>query len=66
MSSQRDLDGELEGIKIENASARPAHGFPLTMSAANYCAFRGMLMTSYTYTFKGKLGSACSKEEPPA
>lgn len=53
VSSQYDLDGQLV-MKIE--VAKPAKAwFPLKLGAANYCAFRGMLMKSSIY-FQGKLG----------
>jgi hypothetical protein len=53
VSSQYDLDGQLcTYVEIE----KPAHTMlPLKMSAANFCAFRGMLMKSYVY-FEGKAG----------
>lgn len=58
VSSQYDLDGEMmmriDVIKPESA------WLPLSMGAANYCAFRGMLFKSYPY-FKGKLGFALFK-----
>lgn len=50
-SSQYDLDGRLV-TRID--IARPGGlAIPLSVGAANYCAFRGMLMKSYIY-FKGK------------
>ena len=59
VSSQYDLDGEL-GINIE--IERPSKAWlPLTTSAANYCAFRGMLMKSYIH-FKGKMGFSLFKK----
>lgn len=59
VSSQYDLDGEL-GIKIE--IERPASAWlPLSMSAANYCAFRGLLMKSYIH-FRGKMGFSLFKK----
>ncbi|MBD2523654.1 acetoacetate decarboxylase family protein [Nostoc sp. FACHB-133] len=58
VSSQYDLDGQLV-MKIE--VAKPAKAwFPLKMGAANYCAFRGMLMKSVIY-FQGKLGFSLFK-----
>lgn len=58
VSSQYDLDGQLV-MKIE--VAKPAKAwFPLKMGAANYCAFRGMLMKSLIY-FQGKLGFSLFK-----
>ncbi|MEH1938109.1 MAG: acetoacetate decarboxylase family protein [Nostoc sp.] len=58
VSSQYDLDGQLV-MKIE--VAKPAKAwFPLKLAAANYCAFRGMLMKSYIY-FQGKLGFSLFK-----
>lgn len=53
VSSQYDLDGELV-MKIE-LERPPKAWFPLSVGAANYCQFRGMLMKSCIY-FKGKLG----------
>lgn len=53
VSSQYDLDGRL-AMRIEIDRPRFA-GLPVAAAAANYCAFRGMLMKSYIY-FKGKAG----------
>lgn len=55
VSAQYDLDGQLATyIEI----GRPKHTFlPLKMEAANYCAFRGLMMKSYIY-FSGKAGFA--------
>ena len=53
VSSQYDLDGQL-AMKIEIARPRFAW-LPLTMSAINYCQFRGMLMKSQIH-FKTRLG----------
>lgn len=53
ISSQYDLDGQLATyFEIDKPCST---NFPLSMSAANYCAFRGMLMKSYIH-FKGKVG----------
>lgn len=53
VSSQYDLDGKL-AMKIE--IVRPQNAWlSLSLGAANYCEFRGMLMKSYIY-FQGKLG----------
>lgn len=53
VASQYDLDGQLV-MRIE--IGRPKHdNFPIATGAANYCAFRGMLMKSYVY-FKGRAG----------
>lgn len=53
VSAQYDLDGKL-ALKI--VIPKPASVWlPLSFSAANYCAFRGMLMKSYIY-FKTRLG----------
>lgn len=53
ISSQYDLDGQLATyVEIEKPQKT---NFPMNMSAANYCAFRGMLMKSYIH-FKGKVG----------
>ena len=53
VSSQYDLDGQL-AVRIEIDRPRFA-GLPVAAAAANYCAFRGMLMKSYIY-FRGKAG----------
>ena len=53
VSSQYDLDGQL-CVKIE--IDRPEIAIlPMSMSATNYAAFRGLLMKSYIY-FHGKVG----------
>lgn len=53
VSSQYDLDGQLVTyIEIERPASTP---LPLNMAAANYCAFRGMLMKSSIY-MKGRVG----------
>lgn len=53
VSSQYDLDGQMM-MRVD--VQKPARAWlPVNMGAANYCAFRGMLMKSYIY-FKGKLG----------
>lgn len=58
VSSQYDLDGEMM-MRID--VQKPASAWlPVNMGAANYCAFRGMLMKSYIY-FKGKLGLSLFK-----
>lgn len=54
VSAQYDLDGQL-ATYVEIDKPRPR--LPFRMSAANYCAFRGMLMKSYIY-FSGKVGFA--------
>ena len=51
--SQYDLDGQL-CCRIELDRPRWA-GFPLSMAAVNYCAFRGMLNKSSVY-FRGRAG----------
>lgn len=52
--SSRYDEGGRQAVRIE--IERPKRAWlPLRMGAANYCAFRGMLMKSYIY-FKGKLG----------
>jgi hypothetical protein len=53
VSSQYDLDGQL-AMRIEIDRPRFA-GIPVRAAAANYCAFRGMLMKSTIY-FRGKGG----------
>lgn len=51
ISAQYDLDGELATyVEIEHPGKA---WFPVTMGAANFCAFRGMLMKSLIY-FRGK------------
>ncbi|PPD02540.1 MAG: acetoacetate decarboxylase [Methylobacter sp.] len=53
VSSQYDLDGHLM-MRVD--VKKPASAWlPVNIGAANYCAFRGLLMKSYIY-FKGKLG----------
>ena len=53
VSSQYDLDGQLVTyIEIERPASTP---LPLKMGAANYCAFRGMLMKSSIY-MSGRAG----------
>jgi hypothetical protein len=58
VSSQYDLEGQmLMRIDVK----KPASAWlPLNMGAANYCAFRGMLMKSNIY-FKGRLGFSLFK-----
>ncbi len=52
VSSQYDLDGKLVTyVEIE----RPNPWLPFSAGAANYCAFRGLLVKSFIY-FKGKIG----------
>jgi hypothetical protein len=53
VSSQYDLDGRL-AMRIEIDRPRFA-AFPVATAAANYCAFRGMLMKSFIY-FRGRGG----------
>ncbi|MGW8392439.1 acetoacetate decarboxylase family protein [Pseudoduganella sp. HUAS MS19] len=53
VSSQYDLDNQLM-MRLDVAKPGSAW-LPVSMGAANYCAFRGMLMKSFIY-FKGKLG----------
>lgn len=58
VSSQYDLDGQMM-MRVD--VRKPASTWlPVNMGAANYCAFRGMLMKSYIY-FKGKLGFSLFK-----
>ena len=53
VSSQYDLDGQLVTyIEIERPASTP---LPLNMGAANFCAFRGMLMKSAIH-IKGRAG----------
>jgi hypothetical protein len=53
VSSQYDLDGQLVTyIEIERPASTP---LPLNMGAANYCAFRGMLMKSSIH-MQGRAG----------
>ena len=53
ISSKYDLNGQ-EALFIEIDRPRSTW-LPVRMTAANYCAFRGMLMKSYIY-FTGKAG----------
>jgi hypothetical protein len=55
ISSQYDLDGQMM-MRVDVRRPKSAW-LPVNMGAANYCAFRGMLMKSNIY-FKGKLGMA--------
>jgi hypothetical protein len=52
VSSQYDLDGQL-CMRIDIDRPTMLRGVPLSTSAANYCAFRGLLMKSTIY-FKGR------------
>ncbi|HET7326250.1 MAG TPA: acetoacetate decarboxylase family protein [Nocardioidaceae bacterium] len=47
VSSQYEVDGRL-GMLVE-VDRPPATDLPLRVGAANYCAFRGMLMKSFVY-----------------
>jgi len=53
VSSQYDVDGQL-GVRI-TIPRPPSAWFPLSISAANYCAFRGMIWRSVIY-FASKAG----------
>lgn len=56
VSSQYDLDGQMVmRIDLDRPNGRPIPGIigPVTMGAANYCTYRGLLMKSYVY-FQGK------------
>jgi hypothetical protein len=58
VSSQYEVDGHLGMfIEIERPSAT---ALPLRVGAANYCAFRGMLMKSFIY-FEGDADVAFGK-----
>ena len=58
VSSQYDLDGQmLMRVDVKKPSSA---WLPVNTGAANYCAFRGMLMKSYIY-FNGKLGFSLFK-----
>lgn len=58
VSSQYDLDGQLM-MRVD--VRKPASAWlPMKLGAANYCAFRGMLMKSYIY-FSGKIGFSLFK-----
>jgi len=59
VSSQYDLDGQ-PAIRIEIDRPKCAW-LPLSTSAANYCAFRGMLFKSYI-NFSGKAGFTFMKK----
>jgi hypothetical protein len=52
VSSQYDKDGQL-GVRIEIDRPRRLR-LPISVAAANYCGFRGMLMKSYIY-FSGRM-----------
>lgn len=58
VSSQYDLNGQL-GMLVEIEKPKP--WFPLSMGAANFCSFRGLLMKSSVY-FKGKAGLSLLKK----
>lgn len=59
VSSQYDLDGQLAFYaEIEHPGKA---WFPVRMAAANYCAFRGMLVKSYIY-FRGKAAFSLFKK----
>jgi hypothetical protein len=60
VSSQYDLNGEFM-MRVDVRKPRTAW-LPVNMGAANYCAFRGMLMKSRIY-FKGKLGFSMFKRD---
>ena len=60
VSSQYDLGGQMM-MRIDVKKPSSAW-LPVNTGAANYCAFRGMLMKSYIY-FKGKLGFSLFKPE---
>jgi hypothetical protein len=59
VSSQYDLDGQL-AIKIEIDRPQRMHG-PISVGAASYTAFRGLLMKSDLY-FKGRVGFRLRKK----
>jgi len=59
VSSQYDLDGEF-GMKIEIARP-PSAWLPMSTAAANYSAFRGLLVKSRIY-FSGKMGFSLLKK----
>lgn len=59
VSSQYDLDGQL-AMKIEIERPRSAW-LPMSTAAANYSAFRGLLVKSYIH-FKGKMGLSLMKK----
>ena len=58
VSSQYDLDGQMM-MRVDVKKPSSAW-LPVNTGAANYCAFRGMLMKSYIY-FNGKLGFSLFK-----
>ncbi|GAB2889393.1 acetoacetate decarboxylase family protein [Paralcaligenes sp. KSB-10] len=59
ISSQYDLDGHMM-MRVDVKKPSSAW-LPVSMGAANYCTFRGMLMKSYIY-FSGKLGFSLFKK----
>lgn len=58
VSAQYDLDGRL-ATYVEIGRPRRT-GLPVRMAAANYCAFRGLLMKSYIH-FAGRAGFALGR-----
>jgi hypothetical protein len=59
VSSQYDLDGQL-AMKIEIERPKSAW-LPMNTAAANYSAFRGLLVKSYIH-FKGRMGMSLMKK----
>ena len=59
VSSQYDLDGQL-GMRVEIDRPK-SMWLPFRMGAANFCAFRGLLMKSSIY-FHGKIGFSLFKK----
>jgi hypothetical protein len=57
--SSRYEEGGLKAMRVRIERPRFAW-LPVRMAAANYCAFRGMLMKSYIY-FRGKFGFRLGK-----
>lgn len=58
VSAQYDLDGQL-ATYVEIGKPRWS-GVPMNMAAANYCAFRGLLMKSYIH-FSGRAAFALGR-----
>ncbi|HYN45801.1 MAG TPA: acetoacetate decarboxylase family protein [Allosphingosinicella sp.] len=53
LSAQYDLDGTMvTRLDVRRPASTP---FPISLGAANYCTFRGMIYRSFIY-FRGKMG----------
>jgi len=57
LSAQYDLDGTMvTRLDVRRPASTP---FPISLGAANYCTFRGMIYRSFIY-FRGKWACSCS------